>query len=364
MAKYDLICGVQQKALRIVLYGSEGVGKTTLAAQFPNPIFIDIEEGSNQLPVARLPRPTSWEMLLDEIRTVRDGDVPGCSTLVIDTADSAEQLCINAMCSENSWDSLESPGYGRGYTYLAEKFGKLLDLLGEVVDNKRNVVVVSHAMCRKFERPDEEGAYDRYELKLTRKVSPLLKEWADAILFCDYKTYVEVETDKSGKVTKAKAKGGKRIIHTTHHPCWDAKNRFGLPDEMPLEYDGLAPHIPDMIMQTPTPTPSPAPEPSPAMQQLDEQIARMEEDVERAKSMAAVSESDPRDSYPAELKPLVDLMKTDGISDHDLRQAVGAKGYFPYECPVDQYPAEFVQWLTSVWGNFVGFVKEQRQVQA
>lgn len=301
-------------------------------------------------------------MLLDEIRTVRDGDVPGCSTLVIDTADSAEQLCINAMCSENSWDSLESPGYGRGYTYLAEKFGKLLDLLGEVVDNKRNVVVVSHAMCRKFERPDEEGAYDRYELKLTRKVSPLLKEWADAILFCDYKTYVEVETDKSGKVTKAKAKGGKRIIHTTHHPCWDAKNRFGLPDEMPLEYDGLAPHIPDMIMQTPTP--SPAPEPSPAMQQLDEQIARMDEDVERAKSMAAVSESDPRDSYPAELNPLVDLMKTNGISDHDLRQAVGAKGYFPYECPVDQYPFEFVQWLTSVWGNFVGFVKEQRQAQA
>jgi len=361
LAKYDLICGVQQKPVRCVLYGSEGVGKTTLAAQFPNPVFIDVEDGSNQLPVARLPRPTSWELLVDEIREVRNGNVP-CSTLVIDTADAAEELCIKAVCAEKEWTGIEDIGWGKGYTYLAEKFGKLLDLLGEVVDSGRNVVVVSHAMCRKFERPDEEGAYDRFELKLTRKVSPLLKEWCDLLLFLDYKTYVQVETDKSGKVTKAKAKGGKRIIRTTHHPCWDAKNRFGLPDEMPLEYDGLAPHIPDMIMQAPTP--APAPEPSPAMQQLDEQIARMDEDVERAKSMAAVSEPDPRDSYPAELKPLVDLMKTDGISDHDLRQAVGAKGYFPYECPVDQYPAEFVQWLTSVWGNFVGFVKEQRQAQA
>jgi hypothetical protein len=117
-----------------------------------------------------------------------------------------------------------------------------------------------------------------------------------------------------------------------------------------------------MIMQIPTPTP--APEPSPAMQQLDEQIARMDEDVERAKSMAAVSESDPRDSYPAELKPLVDLMKTDGISDHELRQAVAARGTFVYETPVSQYPLDFVQWLTSVWGSFVEKVKEQRQVQA
>lgn len=361
MAKYDLICGVQQKPVRCVLYGVAGIGKSTLAAQFPNPVFIDVEDGSNQLPIARMPRPTSWEMLLDEIREVRNGNVP-CSTLVLDTADAAEELCIRALCAEHNWDGLESPGYGKGYTYAAESFAKMLDLLGEVVDNGRNVVVVSHAMCRKFERPDEEGAYDRYELKLSRKAAPMVKEWCDALLFLDYKTYVQVETDKSGKVTKAKAKGGKRIIHTTHHPCWDAKNRFGLPDEMPLEYDGLAPHIPDMIMQAPTPTP--APEPSPAMQQIDEQIARMEKDVERAKSMAAAREPDPRDSYPTELKPLVDLMKTDGISDHDLRQAVGAKGYFPYECPVDQYPAEFVQWLTSVWGNFVGFVKEQRQVQA
>ena len=131
MAKYDLITGIQKKALRVVIYGVAGIGKTTLAAEFPNPVFIDIEDGSNQLPVARMPRPSSWEMLMDEVREVRDGNVP-CSTIIIDTADAAEELCIDAICAEKGWDGLENPGFGRGYTYLAEKFGKLLDVLGEV----------------------------------------------------------------------------------------------------------------------------------------------------------------------------------------------------------------------------------------
>jgi replication-associated recombination protein RarA len=115
VGKYDLITGVRQKALRVVIYGSEGIGKTTLAAEFPSPIFIDVEDGSNQLPVARLPRPTSWAMLMDEIKAVRDGDVPSCSTLVIDTADAAEQLCIDAVCAEQSISGIESMGYGKGY---------------------------------------------------------------------------------------------------------------------------------------------------------------------------------------------------------------------------------------------------------
>ncbi len=361
MPKYELTCGIQKRPLRCVIYGVAGIGKSTLAAQFPNPVFIDVEDGSNQLPVARMPRPTSWEMLLDEVREVRLGNVP-CSTLVIDTADAAEELCIKAVCAEHEWDGIQQPAHGRGYTYLYEKFSKLLDLLGEVVDNGRNIVLVSHAIQRKVERPDEDEGYDHFELNLVRKVGSMTKEWADTLLFCDYQVFVETESDRKGNTIKAKAKGGKRVMRTSYHPCWDAKNRFGLKDELPLDYfkSGLSEVIPDMIMQTPTP----APEPSPAMQQLDEQIARMDADVERAKSMAAVSEPDPRDSYPAELKPLVDLMKTDGISDHELRQAVAARGTFVYETPVSQYPLDFVQWLTSVWGSFVGFVKEQRQAQA
>lgn len=342
MSKYELITGIQQKALRVCIYGQAGIGKTTLAAEFPNPVFIDVEDGSNQLPVARMPRPTSWDMLLDEVREVRAGNVP-CSSLVIDTADAAEELCIRALCAEKGWKGIEEPGYGKGYTYAAERFGRFLDLLGEVVDGGRNVVVVSHSMSRKFERPDEEGAYDRFELKLSKKAAPMVKEWSDMLLFLDYKTYVEAESSKDGKITKAKAKGGRRIIRTTHHPCWDAKNRFGLADELPLSYDSIAQCVPDMMLGGRTvyrePTAEPVPEPTPA-------------------PTPEPKEHDPRDEYPAEYKPLVDLMRADEITDEMLRKAVGAKGYRPQECPVEQYPADFVKWLTSVWASFVTFAKE------
>ena len=340
MSRYQLTTGIQSKALRVTLYGTEGIGKTTLAAEFPNPIFIDIEDGSNQLPVARLPRPTSWAMLMDEIKAVRDGEVDGCSTLVIDTADAAEQLCIDAVCSEKSISGIEDVGYGKGYVYLADKYGKMLDLLGEVVDGGRNVVVVSHALCRKFERPDEEGAYDRYELKLSRKVAPMVKEWCDMLLFLDYKTIVETVSDKQGNVTKAKAKGGKRIIHTTHHPCWDAKNRFGLKDPLPLEYASISECVPDMMQQQRTVDHQPVAEPT-----------------EEAPTKDAPA--DKTRKYPKRLEALEDLMDQYNITDAELRKAIAVKQYLPPECKVEDYPQDFVSWLVSVWDSFVPFVNEQ-----
>ena len=87
-----------------------------------------------------------------------------------------------------------------------------------------HVVLTAHAMMRKFEQPDEMGAYDRWELKLQKKTSALVKEWSDLLLFANYKT-LSVATDEKGK--KFKAQGGRRVIYTSHHPCWDAKNRLG-----------------------------------------------------------------------------------------------------------------------------------------
>ena len=64
---------------------------------------------------------------------------------------------------------------------------------------------------RKFEQPDELGAYDRWELKLGKKtssqISPLVKEWADMVLFANYKTYA-VAVDKDGKKFKAHVPAG------------------------------------------------------------------------------------------------------------------------------------------------------------
>lgn len=226
--------GKIETAKKVVIYGPEGIGKSTLASKFPECVFIDTEGSTKELDVARYPSPETWN---DVITYVNDfiESMPG-KTLVIDTADWAEQLCISQTCVDLHVKGIEDVGYGKGYVYLSEAFQKFLAKCNELIDQGVNVVFTAHAMMRKFEQPDELGAYDRWEMKLSKKVAPLLKEWADIVLFCNYKTDVITDTNTKSK----KATGGRRVMYASHHPCWDAKNRYGLPDQMEMEFENIA----------------------------------------------------------------------------------------------------------------------------
>lgn len=224
--------GKLQTPVRAVIYGAEGIGKSTLAAQLPEPLFIDIEGGTHQLDVMRIDAPTDWSMLIEEVSYIRDNDL-GIKTLVIDTADRAQALCESALLQESGVDSIEKVGggYGKGYTALLEKFRKeLLYRLDEVIAKGINVVLLAHAVMRKQESP-EDPPFDRWELNLSKKLAPEVRAWADLLLFCNFRI---MAVEEGGKV---KAKGNaKRVMYANHRPTFDAKNRYGLPDEMALEY--------------------------------------------------------------------------------------------------------------------------------
>lgn len=324
---FNISTGKVHTAVKTVIYGAEGIGKTTLAAQFPSPLFIDTEGSTKQLDVARLPAPSSWEMLLQELDFVISKRP--CATLVIDTVDWAEQLCIAELCAKNGKSGIEDFGYGKGWEFEKESFGKFLNKLTEVINAGINVTLTAHAALRKFEQPDEMGSYDRWEMKLgsktTNKISPLIKEWADIVLFCNYKTVV-VQTDKDGK--KHKAQGNRRVMYTQHHPCWDAKNRYGLPEEIPMEYAQIAQiYAPVQPLETP-----PAPAPS---------------------ASAPV--------HPGIPQSLADLMAASGITEQQIRAAVATKGYFPEDMPISAYPEDFVSGvLVGAWKQIVDFINEQK----
>ena len=146
---FQITRGQRPRPQKVVLYGPEGVGKTTLAAQFPNPLFIDTESSSDYLDVPRLPAPTSWQMLLDEVTWIRDFPEECGGTLVLDTADWAQKLAVDDVCSAMGYKSIEDAGYGKGYTYVTERFGKLLNLLSEVCERGCNVVETAHAIISK-----------------------------------------------------------------------------------------------------------------------------------------------------------------------------------------------------------------------
>lgn len=231
--KFTITKGKQKSAIRLVGYGAEGIGKSTFASKFPEPLFIDVEGGTKQLDVARFPTPATWADLLEEIDAViEEPDV--CQTLVIDTIDRAESLLIAAMLKESGKSSIEDYGYGKGWTLLQERFLKdFLNRLDRVIAKGVNVVLLAHAMMRKLESP-EDPPYDRWELKVSKKVAPIVKEWADILLFMNYEVMVIEENNR----TKAKGQA-KRKMHANHRPTYDAKNRYGLPDDMDLSFEPL-----------------------------------------------------------------------------------------------------------------------------
>lgn len=317
---------------KVTIYGPEGVGKTTLAAQFPDPLFIDTEGGTEGYDVARTQAPQSWTALKDLVRAVA-AERP-CGTLVLDTADWAERLLCAELCAKNKWQSMEALNYGKCWQYALEEFGRLLDLLTDVRDAGMNVVVTAHATVSKFDQPDEAASYDRWTMKMYKKDAALLKEWADALLFVNYKTVVEMVGE--GFSAKGKARGAKRTIFTTHHAAWDAKNRWGLPDEVPLGYEAIAPHVPSpMAPAQPQRAPAPAPASIPGTEGL-----------------------------PAFWAPAVQLMERDGVTPDEVRGFAVLQGHFTPDTPLANYPADYVAGLiVPQWEQVKAKVAEYRAAE-
>ncbi len=349
--------GKVESAQKVLIYGPEGIGKSTFAAAFPGAVFIDTEGSTKHMDVARLDTPVSWTMLLEEVRFIILNHST-CQTLVIDTIDWAEQLCVSHVCAKAQVGGIEDFGYGKGYTYLAEEFGNLLNLLSELIDRGVNVVLTGHAQIRKFEQPDEASAYDRWELKLQKKTAPLVKEWVDAQLFANYKTFVVKSESKT-----AKASGGKRVAHTVHAAAWDAKNRHDLPEEMsfaradyPTIVEGLVGTQQPAVAPAPV-APAPEPTPEPAAPAPVEDTPFGPVPVDSPEPAAPVL---PDAEVPAHLKSLYQLMAKDGVTDPDIRQAVGSRtpAVYPVDTPIENYDPKYVEGvLIAAWPQVLEIIR-------
>jgi hypothetical protein len=347
--------GKVAKAQKVILYGPEGIGKSSLAANFPDPLFIDTEGSTSNMDVARLDKPTSWTFILQQIEFIKQQHP--CKTLVIDTIDWAERMGIEHICQTNQKKSIEDFGYGSGYIKAEEEMGRFLNLLQDVVDQGINVVLNAHAQIRKFEQPDEMGAYDRYELKLgkktTARTSALVKEWADMVLFINYKTY-SIATDDKGK--KHKGQGGIRTVFATHHPAWDAKNRHGLPDEFPLDYSYIA-HIFNPVPATQQPTQVPVQNSEPVVQQPVHVPKETVQQVNQTTQPINVVELNP--NIPQALR---DLMIPNNVSEEEIQVVVSQKGYYPMDTPISNYDPSFINGvLIGAWQQVYGMVEEFRK---
>lgn len=347
---------------KVIIYGPEGIGKTTLASQFPNPVFIDTEGSTKNYDVARFPAPTSWEMLKQEAEypLTHPGEV---GTLVIDTADWAEKLCNQAVCARSDKNGIEDFGYGKGYTYAAEEFGRLLDILTRVTAAGTHVVITAHAQLRKVEQPDEMTAYDRWELKCSKQLSPMLKEWADMVLFCNYKTII-VQNENG----KGKAQGGRRVMYTTHHTCWDAKNRFNMQDELDMDYRLISFAFEQRQDYTAYQYAQPATQEQPnsapqitAMPEAQPSVVQpISVDPVAAEPMSPAPIEQAVDQYDGIYPPLADLMRGSGVTVAQLERAIWSRGLFPQGMPLREIPCDYMRdVLVADWSGVLRIIQQQ-----
>lgn len=343
--------GRKARAQKVVIYGPEGIGKSTFAAQFPDPVFIDTEGSTDNMDVARMDKPTSWAMLKNEIAFIK-ANSDACKTLVIDTIDWAEQLAVTYVCSQHQKNGIEDFGWGKGYTYVQEEIGRLLNSLSELVDIGINVVLTAHAQIKKFEQPDEMGAYDRYELKLGQKTSsktaPLVKEWADMVLFANYKTFVMTTDDG-----KKKAQGGERVIYTNHRPAWDAKNRHGLPDQLPFDFGSIA-----HIFNNPAPTPQTQAEVQQAP--ISETLNTIADDIKQERELAKQAQVQEHPQTSGLLpQALVDLMTPHNVTESELQDVAYIRGHFPMGTPIENFPPNYWDMIVANWDATLEVIQNQ-----
>jgi hypothetical protein len=223
--------GRKQEPFDIILYGPEGTGKSTFASNAPSPVFFDLESGTGELDVRRMPTVDSWAEFCQGMEFLAKERHP-FKTVVIDTADALEILIHRAVCAEHKEESIEAFGYGKGYEYALKLWQEFVGQMRTLRTRGMHTIVLAHSQVRTFSNP--RGAdYDRFQLKLGKKADGLLKDRAKAVLFVTYDDAV-----KEKKIGKSKAFGdGSRVVFTEYRPAFDAKNRYGLPFEMSLNWD-------------------------------------------------------------------------------------------------------------------------------
>lgn len=231
--------GRREAPLRLLVYGPEGVGKSSLAAGAPSPVFICPSDGVDRLDVNRFPTPATWAEVLEALESLEGKH--SYKTIVLDELGGLEALCWEHVCKKERKASIEKFGYGKGYSAAADEWRALLAQLEHLVRKRGlNVILVGHSHVRTFANP-EGDSYDRYELRLHKHVAGLLKEWVEAVLFARYE-------DAAAEGADGKVKGvstGSRVIHTQHRAAFEAKNRFNLPEELPLDWGELEAAIAD-----------------------------------------------------------------------------------------------------------------------
>ncbi|MCO6455495.1 MAG: ATP-binding protein [Pirellulaceae bacterium] len=229
------------KPPRVLLYGVEGIGKSTFGAQAPKPIFIQTEDGLDEIDCDKFPLAATYDDVLTALGELRSQQ-HDYETVVVDSLDWLERLVWDKLCVENGVNSIEKVdgGYSKGYTHALTYWREIIDHLN-VLRSARGMVVllIAHSKVERFEDP-ESSPYDRYSPRLHKHAAALISEWCDAVLFATRKMRTQSEDagfNRKRTIAHAIGKdGGERVLRCVGGPSCVAKNRYAITEELPLSW--------------------------------------------------------------------------------------------------------------------------------
>ncbi len=226
--------GKVERPPRVVIYGFEGVGKSTTAAGAPNAFFIDANRGSGKLNVERV-EPESWAETFEWLEAVEHGHVK-CDNVALDVLSDFENMSHAHLFPGSSISKYEG-GYGKGDDVALMEWRRLLSQVERVWLRGKGIIFVAHAQVKKFEDPTGPG-YERFELACRKNVAALLKGWSDYVFFARESV---TTVGEKGKPTRATTTG-ERWLYTKRTPAYDAKARGTalFPDKIPMSWDAFA----------------------------------------------------------------------------------------------------------------------------
>jgi len=239
--KDNILKGKQLKPMRVILHGPGGIGKTYWTAQWKKSLILDIEDGLGGIDCESLPlKDKNWNEILEllgELSTEKHD----YKTIVIDSLDWLERLMHIDICNVRGCVSIGDLQYGAGYVQALSYFEKMVQALELLREKGMNTVLVCHSQVKEVKDPTAQ-LYSKHQLALNAKAADKMYQWADCVLFAKQEINVTTEKKDFGG-TRKRAGGGERRMYCNDSPTFMAKNRYDLPDEMPLDYEIFRNHI-------------------------------------------------------------------------------------------------------------------------
>lgn len=222
---------------RLVVYGTDGIGKSTFAADAPSPVFVPTADG---VPIAGMPAfpvVTSFPQIIDALRALAKGEHT-YRTVILDSLDAIERLIHAWVATEKGKENIEDIPYGKGFTFALEHWETILKALDYLRSRGMTVILIAHAEIKRFDSPETEP-YDRYQMKLHKSANALIREWADIVGFANREVIVQKADAGFNKEITRGVGTGKRLLYLDERPSHHAKNRYSLPPKIELSWRAL-----------------------------------------------------------------------------------------------------------------------------